>query len=70
MSAIEQHIIDTAVPRTTAQTCGGVPGDEVPNNTYGWGAIRAVLPGPEVCPAAIFADGFESGDTSAWSEEG
>ncbi len=62
--AIEQHIIDTAVPRTTGQECGGIPGDQVPNNTYGYGAIRAVQPG--TC-GAIFTDGFESGDTSAWS---
>ncbi len=66
VDAIEQYIIDSSVPRTHSQTCGDVPGDEVPNNTYGWGAIRAVLPGPEVCPSLIFADGFESGDTSAW----
>ncbi len=62
--AIEQLIIDTAVPRTTAQECGGIPGDQVPNNTYGFGAIRAVVPLP--C-GAIFLDGFESGDTTAWS---
>ncbi len=70
VDAIEQYITDTAVPRTSTQTCGGVPGSEVPNNTYGWGAVRAVLPGPEVCGATIFADGFESGDISAWSESG
>ncbi len=65
VDAIEQYIIDTAVPRTTGQTCGGVPGSEVPNNTYGWGAIRAVLPGPGIC-STIFTDGFESGDTTGW----
>ncbi|MCZ6507380.1 MAG: S8 family serine peptidase [Acidobacteria bacterium] len=60
--AIEQHIMDTAVPGVvTGQTCGGIPDSHTPNNTYGYGAIRAVLP-------AIFADGFESGDTSAWSD--
>ena len=63
---IEQLILDSALPRTATQTCGGISGDEVPNNTYGWGAIRAALPGPNVCPA-LFVDGFESGDTSAWS---
>ena len=63
---IEQYIIDTAVERTTTQTCGGIPGSEVPNHTYGWGAIRAVIPGPEACGPVIFADGFESGDTTAW----
>jgi len=58
--AIEQHIIATAVPRTTTQGCGGDSPTDVPNNTYGFGAIRAVIP-------AIFQDGFESGDTTAWS---
>lgn len=66
--SLEQYIIATAVPRTTGQECGGVPGSEVPNNTYGYGAIRAVLPTPDAC-GAIFTDGFESGDTSAWSTE-
>jgi serine protease AprX len=31
----------TALPRTSGQTCGGVPGDQIPNNTYGYGRIRA-----------------------------
>jgi serine protease AprX len=66
VDAIENYIKQTAVPRTTTQNCGGVSGMTVPNNTYGWGAIRAVLPGPQVCPA-MFADGFESGGTGAWS---
>jgi uncharacterized repeat protein (TIGR01451 family) len=32
----------TAVPRTATQTCGGVPGSQVPNNTYGWGRLDAL----------------------------
>ncbi|MBN1954444.1 MAG: S8 family serine peptidase [Anaerolineae bacterium] len=32
----------TAVPRTTGEMCGGVPGSEVPNNTYGWGRLDAL----------------------------
>lgn len=44
VEALEQYVIDTALPRTSTQTCGGVSGDEIPNNTYGWGAIRAALP--------------------------
>lgn len=63
---LENYIRQTAVPRTSAQNCT-LPGSQVPNNVYGWGAIRALLPGPEVCPA-FFADGFESGDTGAWSQ--
>lgn len=31
----------TAAPKTTTQTCGGVPGSARPNNTYGWGTIDA-----------------------------
>ena len=67
VDAIENYIKQTAVPRTTTQNCGGISGMSVPNNTYGWGAIRAVMPTPAVCPA-LFADGFESGATGAWSE--
>jgi subtilisin family serine protease len=39
---IEALIEQTAVPRTSAQTCGGVPGTQVPNNTYGWGRVDAL----------------------------
>jgi len=41
VDAVESVIMDTAVPRTTSQTCGGVPGTQIPNNTYGWGRIDA-----------------------------
>ncbi len=43
VDALEQHIISSAQPVTGTEFCG-VPGDEIPNNTYGYGAIRAVLP--------------------------
>ncbi len=36
---VEDRIALSAVPRTSAQTCGGVPGTEVPNNTFGWGRV-------------------------------
>ncbi len=39
---IESIIKDSAVPRTTGQECGGIPGSEVPNNTFGYGRIDAV----------------------------
>jgi serine protease AprX len=39
---IEPLLTGTAVPRTTTQECGGVPGSEIPNNTYGWGRIDAL----------------------------
>ncbi len=40
--AIETAITSTAVPRTTSQTCGGVPGSAIPNNTFGWGRVDAL----------------------------
>ena len=40
---IIEHIIEsTAVPKTTDQQCGDVPGSSVPNNTYGFGRIDAL----------------------------
>jgi len=43
VDAIEQLIRQTALPRTsTNQTCGGVLGTAVPNNTYGWGRVDAL----------------------------
>jgi uncharacterized repeat protein (TIGR01451 family) len=39
---IEDLIRLGAVPRTTSQICGGVPGDQIPNNTYGWGRVDAL----------------------------
>jgi len=65
VDAIEEHLRLTAVPRTTTVMCGDVPGSEIPNNTYGHGAVRAVAPDPSTC--LIFADGFESGDLGAWN---
>jgi serine protease AprX len=38
---LENLIDSTALPRTTTQSCGDVPGTNIPNNTYGWGRIDA-----------------------------
>ncbi|MCS6843113.1 MAG: S8 family serine peptidase [Caldilineales bacterium] len=38
---IEDIIADSAVPRTTSQSCGGDTPGSVPNNVYGWGRIDA-----------------------------
>ena len=40
----------SAVPRTSAQTCGGVPGTQIPNNTFGWGRIDALAMYQALCP--------------------
>lgn len=39
---LENIITQSAVPRTTTQNCGTVPGSSVPNNTYGYGRIDAL----------------------------
>jgi Domain of unknown function DUF11/Subtilase family/S-layer homology domain len=39
---IEPLLESTALPRTTSENCGGVPGDQIPNNTYGWGRVDAL----------------------------
>jgi subtilisin family serine protease len=36
---LEELLRKTATPLTSAQTCGGVPGSQVPNNVFGWGRI-------------------------------
>ncbi|MFZ2358940.1 MAG: S8 family serine peptidase [Anaerolineae bacterium] len=36
---LEELLRKTAVPLTSAQTCGGVPGSQIPNNVFGWGRI-------------------------------
>ncbi len=40
--AIEPVIAGSCVPRTTSQTCGGIPGSMIPNATYGWGRVDAL----------------------------
>jgi uncharacterized repeat protein (TIGR01451 family) len=40
--SIEPLVTASAVPRTSPQTCGGVPGSAIPNNTYGWGRVDAL----------------------------
>ncbi|MEM9916679.1 MAG: S8 family peptidase [Bacteroidota bacterium] len=39
---IEDILESTAVPKTTDEMCGGVDGQMVPNNTYGFGRIDAL----------------------------
>ena len=41
VDAVERILEQTAVSRTSAQTCGGVSGSAIPNNSYGWGRVDA-----------------------------
>lgn len=68
VDALESCIEGTAAAATTTQECGGIPGSQVPNNTYGWGEVRLIWPPPPGCRgSSIFTDGFESGGLAAWS---
>jgi subtilisin family serine protease len=42
VKAIESQIEQNALPLTTLENCGGIPGSQIPNNTYGWGRIDAL----------------------------
>jgi subtilisin family serine protease len=50
VDGIENVIEQTAVHLTSAQTCGGVPGTQIPNNTYGYGRINALAMYQALCP--------------------
>jgi subtilisin family serine protease len=39
ISELEELLRKSAVPLTSSQTCGGVPGSQTPNNVFGWGRI-------------------------------
>ena len=60
VDAIERIIEQTAVPRTNSLTCGGIPGTQIPNNSYGWGRIDAV--------AALGLGDSDSDDIPDWWE--
>ncbi len=42
VDAIQLYLQQTTVHPTTSQTCGGIPGTTIPNNTFGWGRIDAL----------------------------
>lgn len=42
VDALEAILTESAEPLTTTQTCGGVPGDQIPNNTFGYGRLDAL----------------------------
>lgn len=42
VDAIQLFLQQTTVHPTTSQTCGGIPGTTIPNNTFGWGRIDAL----------------------------
>ncbi|MBP7865282.1 MAG: S8 family serine peptidase [Acidobacteria bacterium] len=73
VDALEAAIRTTAVPLTTTQTCGGVPGSSIPNNTFGYGridafaAVSAVLPPGPLITTHPQSAGVCSGTTTSLS---
>jgi subtilisin family serine protease len=56
---IEDIIEQSSVPKTTDQACGGIPGTQVPNNTYGFGridALAAVEAAVALIPVSIYEE--------------
>lgn len=73
VDALEAAIRTTAVALTSTQTCGGVPGSNIPNNTFGYGridayaAVSAVLPPGPVITAHPVSAGVCSGTSGSLS---
>ncbi len=68
VTGVEDCFTGTALPRSNTQTCGSIPAGDVPNNVFGYGRLQLVWPLPQTCVGSLlFQDGFETGDTAAWS---
>lgn len=59
LATLRDRMQVNAVQLTTAQECGGVPGSQVPNNTFGHGRIDAPA-SVFVLPEEFFEEGFET----------
>ncbi len=65
---IETTINATALQLTSAQTCGGIPGSQIPNNTFGYGRIDAYAAyQAAVIPTAVGLSGFSGSPAAAAS---
>jgi uncharacterized repeat protein (TIGR01451 family) len=42
VATVESILEGTAIPHTTTETCGGIPGTQIPNNTHGFGRVDAL----------------------------
>jgi len=51
---LENTIEASALPRTSTQTCGSVPGSNIPNNIYGWGRIDALAALRYLLPELVY----------------
>lgn len=54
VDATEALLRQTAQPLTSAQTCGGVPGSQTPNNTFGYGRVDALAAYVAMLPYRLY----------------
>lgn len=55
---LKNVILQTSQTRTSTQSCNGVSGSQIPNNTYGWGRIDANAAVERIIDT-IYIEGFE-----------
>jgi len=69
---IEFILRQSAVPMTSTQTCGGVDGASVPNNTFGWGRVDAyeAIMGDADGDATITLNDCLPADATTWTLPG
>lgn len=71
IEATETLLEENAVPLTTPQNCGSIPGIQVPNNTFGWGrldifsSVQDALQSPVVTNLHIVKDGTGTGTVTS-----
>lgn len=60
IDATETLFNSTATPRTSTQDCGGVPGANTPNNTWGYGEINVYAAVLAAVPTALTLSGLNA----------
>jgi hypothetical protein len=55
---LESIMNRTAIQLTSTQTCGGIPGDQIPNNTFGYGRIDALASAMEILAVVEYYEWF------------
>jgi uncharacterized repeat protein (TIGR01451 family) len=70
VDALETLIESTAVPRTTTQTCGSLPGSGTPNNTYGFGRVDALAAAQAVGQNTPHSLSLDKTASATWVQPG